>query len=825
MKRIFTLLFFAICIFSNMHSVAQQTYWEWAKKYTGFPGYYGFNNCTDSNGNSYVTGIFATPTIIFGTDTLTSAGGYEVFIVKYDASGNVIWAKSGGGSGMDVSKSINIDDDGNVYVTGFFESPSISFDGMVLTRAGLCDIFVTKFDSFGNALWISGASGSSYMDIASGIGIDTTGNVFIAGSYFGNLIFGTDTLTSTISGSTDIFVVKYNASGNFQWAKSAGGHKADSCKSMCADVNGNVFITGKFKSDYIDFGGHWVLNAHENTDDIFIVKYDCTGNVVWAQGGGDDNSDYGTGINLDNKGNVYVIGSFQGPYIYIGATTLTNNYPVSHDIFIAKYDSLGNGLWAQSIGETLDDYGNSISIDASGNAYATGYFKSPTISFGGNTITNAGIGDVFVAKYDSLGNVIWAKNVGGINADAGYNISVDAIGDAFVSGNFFSPTILFGIDTLTNPYNNNDIYFAKLGLCSYHTIISSAGSTTFCPGDSVLLDAGPAQTYAWSTGDINQSISVSATGNYSVSTTDGLGCYSGDTISVNILLPYNNEQICIVTVDSSLHKNKIVWEKTSGVKTAFYKILKESTFTGVYDSIGIVPYDSMSVFVDTSSHPDQVQARYRILVIDSCGNESDTSILHQTIHLAVSVGVPSGHQLDWNAYMGNFSFGTYYIYAGTSPTNMVKIDSVATTVLSRTYPSPPVGQKYYFIAVKKADTCRATSSAKDQTQNVSTSISNMEEYQIFGIEESQNNLFDLYAYPNPFENSISISYKLLERTKVNIEIYNVLQEKVTDVVNTTQSTGNYKFEYKNEENRLANGVYYIRALFNDNGVIRKVIKL
>jgi hypothetical protein len=179
----------------------------------------------------------------------------------------------------------------------------------------------------------------------------------------------------------------------------------------------------------------------------------------------------------------------------------------------------------------------------------------------------------------------------------------------------------------------------------------------------------------------------------------------------------------------------------------------------------------------------------------------------------------------WNAYQGSFSFGTYYIYAGSTPTNLVKIDSLANTIFNVTYTNPPVGQKYYQVIVKKSDSCIATSSAKDQSQTYNTAVSNMEEYAILGVDENQNNLFSLNAYPNPFNNSINISYKLQERTQVKIEIYNVLQEKVADVVNAEQLSGNYNIDFGDDHKQLSNGVYYIRAMFNDNTVIKKVIKL
>ncbi|MEK7263262.1 MAG: SBBP repeat-containing protein [Bacteroidota bacterium] len=131
-----------------------------------------------------------------------------------------------------------------------------------------------------------------------------------------------------------------------------------------------------------------------------------------ARGGG---YDYGKGIATDENGNCYVTGYFNSSTITFGSVMLTNtDNSGSSDMYLVKYDSSGNVLWANCAGGYSADYGNSIATDGNGNCYVTGYFWSPTITFGSVTLINANsFSDMFVVKYDSNGNVVWAKRAGG----------------------------------------------------------------------------------------------------------------------------------------------------------------------------------------------------------------------------------------------------------------------------------------------------------------------------------------------------------------------------------------------------------------------------
>ena len=183
------------------------------------------------------------------------------------------------------------------------------------------------------------------------------------------------------------------------------------------------------------------------TNDFFLTKYDSSGNVLWAKRAGGINYEEGRGVSTDSNGNIFVTGFFYSATIIFGSDTLTNSLPQGgSEIFIVKYDPNGNVLWAKSVQGVSSDYGWSVSADPSGNVFLTGEFNSDTLSFGPSImITKTSSSAVFVIKYDSNGNALWAKsNVGTFGAnDRGLSVSTDPSGNAFVTGNFTSLTAYF----------------------------------------------------------------------------------------------------------------------------------------------------------------------------------------------------------------------------------------------------------------------------------------------------------------------------------------------------------------------------------------------
>ena len=212
--------------------------------------------------------------------------------------------------------------------------------------------------------------------------------------------------------------------------------------------------------------------------------------ILWANKAGGTNYEYcnSNSIAVDANGNSYVTGYFNGSATF-GIITLTSNG--SYDIFVAKLDSNGNWLWAKQAGGINYDCGNSIAVDASGNIYVTGRFRNTAI-FGTTTVTGSNSNDIFVAKLDSNGNWLWAKQAGGADNDCGYGIAVDASGNIYVSG-WFQGVANFGNTNITGTVNSLDIFVAKMDSNGNWLWVNKAGGTSTDNtdnGNSIAVDSG-----------------------------------------------------------------------------------------------------------------------------------------------------------------------------------------------------------------------------------------------------------------------------------------------------------------------------------------------
>lgn len=414
--KIFVLTLVFVIALQNQKGLAQTPNWLWARS-AGSTGYEAaLGTASDNNGNLYVIGWYSSATITFGSITLTNpgVGSGDIFLVKYDATGNTIWAKTFGGTDGDIGNAIALDALGNIYITGWYASSTISFGTSTLTNGGLGnDVFIVKLSSLGTELWSKTAGGTS-SDRGYGITVDPSGNVFTTGAFMSPTInFGTGILTNA-SATNDFFITKHDTNGNTLWAKKAGGTNADTGFSIASDSLGDVYATGAFASSSIDFGSGALANSTTGTQDIFVVKYDGLGNAVWSNRSGGSADDAANGIAV-KKNDVYVTGGFSSASITFSTTTLNNNSAGTSDVFLAKYDLNGNLIWANSAGDADSDAGNSVAIDTLGIAFITGFFISNSITFGGNALTNSGAGyrELFVTAYNSNGNVAWAKSAGG----------------------------------------------------------------------------------------------------------------------------------------------------------------------------------------------------------------------------------------------------------------------------------------------------------------------------------------------------------------------------------------------------------------------------
>jgi len=305
---------------------------------------------------------------------------------------------------------------------------------------------------------------------------------------------------------------------------------------------------------------------------------------------------------------------------------------------------------------------------------------------------------------------------------------------------------------------------------------SVSGSYNPCQGVATVTVSGGIlpYNYIWSNGGTTSSINIITSGIYHVTVTDSTGCLYIGSINILDTLPNLNPQsYCIVTVDTTTNKNMLIWDKTNNVGTASYNIYKETTFAGVYALLANQLFGTFSTFIDTTSQPIVVAARYKITTVDSCGVESDTTPHHKTIHLTVNQGTGNSWNLIWDAYEG-ITFPTYYIMRGTTPHNLVVIDSVQSTLYSYTDLNPPNGMVYYAIEMVGFTLCTpsAPPHGKHITNLNTVSLSNIENQIGNGIGDISYSGNTVVVYPNPSSHSFNIDYHLSSANSL-FKIYDV----------------------------------------------------
>jgi hypothetical protein len=450
MGRLISLLIL-ISVFSINNHFAQTVHsanWTWALQGGGT----GFDEArsvaTDGLNNIFVLGDFNL-TATFGEDTLISAGSEDVFVAKYSSNGDLIWIEQIGGSAFDRGNGIATDISNNCIVTGRFDG-TITIGDTSLVTQGNDDIFIVKYDTDGNLFWVTQAGGTGF-DRSNCIKTDILENIVITGRFENTAFFGDTSISSY--GTEDIFIAKYDKDGNFLWANQAGGITVDRGHGIATDGSGNTIVTGRF-SDIASFGDTTL--AASGISDIFIAKYDNYGNLLWVVQAGGDGEDRGVSIETDNAGNILVAGEFELNAAF-GDTSIISNG--GKDIFIANYDSSGNLNWVEQAGGIGWDSGYGIETFSSGNCVTTGFFEHEGF-IGDTSLTSAGWWDIFVAEFDVSGNLLWVNQAGGVADDLGQSVTIDSDGNLIVVGEF-ADTAMFG-ETAIISSGDRDMYVAKL---------------------------------------------------------------------------------------------------------------------------------------------------------------------------------------------------------------------------------------------------------------------------------------------------------------------------------------------------------------------------
>ncbi len=473
----FTLTFFILT------ANAQGPTLQWVKSMGDNLFQYATSLDVDAQGNVYTTGVFA-GIVDFdpgpGTFTLESQSLRNTFISKFDAFGNFVWVKqlrclatwiNSYNGGTDIV----LDKVGNIYVSGYFTS-GVDFDpgpGNYNLFSSCGESYILKLNSSGNFIRAN-QTRANICDLTT----DASSNVFITGDFTDTTDFdfgiGISNLVTNGAWAPDIFILKINSLGTFQWVKQMGFNGVfdqDQSFSIKVDQSGNIYTTGFFQgsADFDPNAGSFILKSNGGWD-VFVSKLSSTGNFIWAKGFGSKRHDMGISLTLDIANNIYTTGRFKDS---VDFNPGTGTYSlISHgndDVYISKLDPLGNFLWANTIGSDFNDVGMDIEIDPTNNVYVSGLFQD-TAYF--NPIMDAfnlqskGSDDIFVVKFDGSGNFVGAKSIGGTLSDYSYTMRIDGAGNIYLAGGFqgicdFDPDL--GVYNLTSVANSDDIFILKMG--------------------------------------------------------------------------------------------------------------------------------------------------------------------------------------------------------------------------------------------------------------------------------------------------------------------------------------------------------------------------
>lgn len=365
------------------------------------------------------------------------------------------WNTFLGGAGTDEAYGLALDVSGNVYVSGYstetWGSPVTAYGG------GGVDGFAAKLDANGNLIWNTFLGGAGN-DEAFGIALDGTGNLYLAG--YSDTTWGSP--VRAYSGFFEGFAAKLDSNGNLVWNTflGSGGFGFDIARAVAVDGIGNVSVVGYSSATWGS-----PVRAFSGMMDIFAVKLDSSGNLVWNTFLGGTATDYGKAVAADAIGNVYVTGSSDAAW---GSPVLA--YGGGTAAVAAKLDASGTVIWNTFFGSSGSNSAEGVTVDGIGNVYVAGNssatWGSPVGSFNGGE-------DAFAAKFDPNGTLIWNSFIGSVSSDTGQAVFLDGTGNVFVVGysdaTWGSPSRAYS--------GSFDVFAAKLdsgGTLTWNTFLGSA---------------------------------------------------------------------------------------------------------------------------------------------------------------------------------------------------------------------------------------------------------------------------------------------------------------------------------------------------------------
>jgi hypothetical protein len=372
----------------------------------------------------------------FGKNALTSAGGQDAFIARFDPAGNVLWQWSLGDPVEQLGFAAVPTEDGGVLATGSFRG-TVSFGSE--TKSSMSrDPYVVKFAEGGSLQWLRTSEGETVSAEQFGVRVvlDADGNSFVLGHFAGELNFGMPVTGAAPMDMNvfDIFLVKFGPAGNHLWTKVFGDTKNQRGPGIALDSAGNIYLAGVFGGTLsfspandlcklTDIGGVG--------DDIYVAKLDAMGECVWATSYGNDQTQYVQTVQVNKDQSVVVTGDF------LGTVDFGNGGIKSYgdrDAFVLKLDPKGDLEWVKRFGDPALQGAQAAVFDDAGDILVTGRF-SGNVDFGLGVIkSESGLDSVFLLKLDAAGNTLWSRGFGKTGVSDSRGLALDGDGNAWLLG-------------------------------------------------------------------------------------------------------------------------------------------------------------------------------------------------------------------------------------------------------------------------------------------------------------------------------------------------------------------------------------------------------
>lgn len=481
----------------------------------------------DKDGNVYFIGDFFSDSLKWGSSYLknirSTSGTQNVhcdfFVIKFDSLGNELWSKSFGGKSSDFGRSIDVDQFGNIYITGCFQSDTLKLDNIKLVNncklnGGVAswsgewqkDFFIAKLNSSGAIIWAKNAQHFKSNTEASSITVDKNNEPIVCGYYsdtsitFGSITLHNSPISSTMSFlGYESFITKFDSAGNTIWARSFGGtrdeyQETDYCKNLvCTDNSNNIYFTMSFTSDSIKLDATTVYNCaypFDNTPgrDLLLIKFNTNGSILWHQKSTTFTSDadeQSASLCVDANNNIILGGTYSSIGITFDTVTRYNGFSVQQcDLasfaFIYKFDSTGTALWGRSELKSKG-YSSSVGVLPNNDIYFMGIFLDSVSLDGMSTLYNTNNSPYFFYRMNQHGAILSGQvHDHGVITIGKFTLKGENV---YLYGNFHSLQYFNPFTLNNNGSLNRGIFIAKSNptVPSYLTDTQTSENTFLYP--------------------------------------------------------------------------------------------------------------------------------------------------------------------------------------------------------------------------------------------------------------------------------------------------------------------------------------------------------